>query len=99
VADISARRRLEWSARARRDLLSIDEFYSRFGAAIAHRVTDVIVEAAVILELNPLIGVKGKRQGTRHRLIAEYPYCIVYRVKPTAVQIVRVLHQTRKYFN
>ncbi len=27
------------------------------------------------------------------------PYCIVYRVKPTAVQIVRVLHQTRKYFN
>ena len=85
--------------RARRDLLSIDEFYSRFGAPIANRVTGVIVEAAAILELNPLIGVKGKRQGTRHRLITEYPYCIVYRVKPTVVQIARVLHQSRKYFN
>lgn len=99
MANISARRRLEWSARARRDLLSIDEFYSRFGATIANRVTSVIVESAVILELNPLIGVKGKRQGTRHRLITEYPYCIVYRVKPTVIQIVRVLHQSRKYFN
>ena len=99
MAGKNAKLRLEWSARARRDLLSIDEFYSRFGAAIAHRVTGVIVEAAVILELNSLIGVKGKRQGTRHRLIAEYPYCIVYRAKPTVVQIVRVLHQTRKYFN
>ena len=99
MPDISARLRLEWSTRARRDLLSIDAFYSRFGAAIAHRVTGVIVEAAVILELNPLIGVKGKRQGTRHWLIAEYPYCIVYRAKPTAVQIIRVLHQSRKYFN
>lgn len=54
VPDISARLRLEWSARARRDLLSIDAFYSQFGAAIAHRVTGVIVEAAVILELNPM---------------------------------------------
>jgi plasmid stabilization system protein ParE len=99
MAGKNARLRLEWSARARRDLLSIDEFYSRFGAPIANRVTGAIVEAAAILELNPLIGVKGRRQGTRHRIIAEYPYCIVYRVKPKVVQIVRVLHQSRKYFN
>ena len=29
----------------------------------------------------------------------EYPYIIVYRVRRNSVQIVRVLHRLRRYFN
>jgi plasmid stabilization system protein ParE len=90
---------LEWSARAQRDLLRIDAFYAQFSLVTAARVTSAIVEAARVLEQRPRIGVPGKRRGTRHRVVADYPYTIVYRVRRNSVQIARVLHQMRRYFN
>ena len=95
----NASRPLDWSARSRRDLLLIDAFYAQFGAPTVMRVVASILAAAMTLEQHPRIGVRGKRPGTRHRLVAEYPYIIVYRDRPNAVQIVRVLHQMRRYFN
>lgn len=95
----SASKPLEWSARSRRDLLRIDAFYAQFSAATAARVVSAILEAAMVLEQQPRIGVRGKRGGTRHTLVGDYPYTIVYRVRRDSVQIVRVLHQMRRYFN
>ena len=95
----NASRPLDWSARARRDLLLIDAFYAQFGPPTAMRVITAILNAAMTLEQHPRMGVRGKRPGTRHQLVAEYPYIIVYRVRPNSVQIVRVLHQMRRYFN
>ena len=95
----NASRPLEWSARSRRDLLLIDAFYTRFSAPTALRVVAAILDAAAALEQHPRIGVRGKRPRTRHRLVTEYPYIIVYRVRRNSVQIVRVLHQMRRYFN
>jgi len=90
---------LEWSARSLRDLLLIQAFYSQFGAATAERVASAILDAASLLERHPRIGARGKRPGTRHKLVANYPYTIVYRVKRNSVQIIRVLHQMLRYFN
>jgi len=95
----SASSPLDWSARSRRDLLLIDAFYAQFGSATAARVVSAILEAAIALERQPYMGVRGKRRGTRHRLVGDYPYTIVYRVRRNSVQIVRVLHQMRRYFN
>ena len=95
----NASKPLDWSARSRRDLLLIDAFYAQFGSPTAVRVVAAIFDAAMALEQHPRIGVRGKRPGTRHQLVAEYPYIIVYRVRRNSVQIVRVLHQLRRYFN
>ena len=85
--------------RARRDLLLIDAYYAQFGVRTGMRVVAAILDAAMVLEKHPRIGARGKRPGTRHQLVADYPYIIVYRVRHNAVQIVRVLHQMRRYFN
>ena len=95
----SASKPLDWSARSLRDLLLIDAFYAQFGVAMAVRVVSAILEAARALEQQPRIGVRGKRRGTRHQVVGDYPYTIVYRVRRKSVQIVRVLHQMRRYFN
>lgn len=95
----NASRPLDWSARALRDLLLIDAYYAQFGLATAARVVTAILDAAVALEHNPRIGVRGKRPATRHCVISDYPYIVVYRVRRKSVQIVRVLHQIRRYFS
>jgi toxin ParE1/3/4 len=95
----NASRPLNWSARSRRDLLLIDAFYAQFGLPTAIRVIAAILNAAMTLEQHPRIGLRGKRPGTRHQVVAEYPYIIVYRVRRNSVQIARVLHQMRRYFN
>ena len=90
---------LEWTSLAGRDLLSIEAHYAEYSQITAGRVLSAIKSSATILEYSPLIGVSGKRPGTRHEVISKYPFIIVYRVKPKTVQILRILHQRRKYFN
>lgn len=51
------------------------------------------------LLFTPLIGTEGVRRGTRHKVIGKFPYTVVYRVKRDGIQVVRVLHQRREYFN
>ena len=92
-------RPLRWTFRAARDLLFIERYYAEFGRATADRVVGSILSAASILDRHPLIGIKGKRPRTRHCVVTGYPYTIVDRVRRFEVQILRVLHQSRRYFN
>lgn len=92
-------KRLRWTLRATSDLLSIERYYAEFGQATADRVVSAILGAARYLEAYPRIGVRGRRPGTRHRIVSDYPYTIVYRVRRPDVQILRVLHQSQRYFN
>ena len=92
------RRRLEWSARASADLAAIDVWYAQFGATTAGRVVSRILTAAKRLQDHPFLGTEGIKPGTRHMVVGEYPYTIVYRVAAPRVRVVRVLHQRRAYF-
>ena len=74
------RRRLEWSARAGADLAAIDVWYARFGATTAGRVVSSILTAAKSLLDHPFLGPESIKPGTRHKIVGEYPYTIVYRV-------------------
>jgi plasmid stabilization system protein ParE len=95
----STARRLSLSPRAIRDIAAIEAHYSQFGLATADRVVASIRAALDDVLSTPLIGTEGIRQGTRHKVVGKYPYTIVYRVKRKAIQVVRVLHQRRAYFN
>ncbi len=58
-----------------------------------------VKSAADAICRNPWIGPEGVRKGTRHKVVGKYPYTIVYRVHRGGIQLVRVLHQRRQYFN
>lgn len=90
---------LRWTYRAGRDLLIIERYYADFGQRTADRFVAAALAAARYLEEYPRIGVRGRRRGTRHRVVNGYPYTIVYRLRRKDVQILRVLHQSRRYFN
>ena len=93
------RKPLDWTPWSRRDLIAIDDYYALFGQQTAAHVLEAIFRAANDLERYPLAGTRGKWPGTRHKIIKSYPYTIVYRVKPKSMQVLRVLHQSRKYFS
>jgi plasmid stabilization system protein ParE len=95
----SATRRLSLSPRAIRDIVAIEAHYAQFSLVTADRVLADIKASADSVRLNPLIGTEGIRHGTRHKLLGKYPYTIIYRVHRNAIQVVRVLHQRREYFN
>ncbi|HEY9641221.1 MAG TPA: type II toxin-antitoxin system RelE/ParE family toxin [Coleofasciculaceae cyanobacterium] len=45
----------------------------------------------------PMMGRPGRVDRTRELVIANTPYVVIYRVKESAVEILRVLHSSRKY--
>jgi plasmid stabilization system protein ParE len=95
----SRRKPLRWTLRAARDLLFIERHYAEFGQSTADRVIASILSAAKLLERYPRIGTRGKRPRTRHRIVTGYPYTIVYRIRRIEIQLLRVLHQSRRFFN
>ena len=95
----SASRPLSLSPRAVRDIAAIEEHYAQFSLATADRVLGAIKAAANAVCRNPWIGTEGVRKGTRHKFVGKYPYTIVYRARRDRIQMVRVLHQRRQYFN
>jgi toxin ParE1/3/4 len=71
-------------------------------------VAEENVEAAVGLVLKihaateqlaefPMMGRVGRLDGTRELVITNTPYIVIYRVRGRSVEILRVLHSSRKY--
>jgi addiction module RelE/StbE family toxin len=85
---------IRFSRRALRDLAAIRSYISRDSPSAASRVAVEIVAACDRLELHPERGRPGRRRGTRE-LTTVWPYVIVYRVKPGAVEIIAVWHGRR----
>ena len=90
-------KRLEWSARAARDLLAIEEFYAKYSQLTADRVIAEIRRKAQELQRFPYIGRHGQVLRTRELVILKYPFNLVYRIVGDRVRIGRVLHQHQEY--
>lgn len=92
-------KRLEWTRRARGDLDTIFAYYAEVApAAIAEQSIAAIRAQARKICLNPELYRHGKR-GTRECVMQRFPYTVVYRVRRDSIEILRVLHQARGYFN
>lgn len=90
---------LDWSKRALSDRDSIFTFYAESASMyVAAKARETIKSATNTICKNPLACRMGKR-GTREFIMRKFPYIVIYRVYPTRVRIVRVLHQARDYFN
>jgi toxin ParE1/3/4 len=71
---------LRYSARARSQLLAIQQYLSERNPVAAVRVGAAIREAAEFLRYFPKAGRQGHAEGTREWLVRRFPYVLVYEV-------------------
>ena len=94
---MSAKKRLELTGLAFRNIAAIEEYIAKDNPAAAQQVVKTIYHTAEKLETFPEIGRLGRVPGTRELPLSEYPYTLVYRIKASRVIVYAVLHQSRQY--
>jgi len=82
---------LRLSEEARDDLRAIYSYLSERSPQAADSVVGTILKAANGLTVFPLMGRQGEVAGTRGRVVARYPYIIVYVLEEDTV-VARILH-------
>ena len=90
--------RLRWTKLASQDLDDIAEYIGQDSPAAACRVVLELMERAEsALVTHPAAGRAGRLLGTRELVIASLPYVIAYRVSERQIEILRVLHTSRRW--
>ena len=90
--------RLRWTKLASQDLDDIAEYIGQDSPAAACRVVLELMERAEFtLVTHPAAGRAGRLLGTRELVIASLPYVIAYRVSEPQIEILRVLHTSRRW--
>jgi toxin ParE1/3/4 len=84
-------------ASATKDLQGITRYIRKDNPAAARAVAKATLEAADALCLFPMRGREGRIAGTREIVVSGLPYIVVYRVKRTAIQILRIYHGARNW--
>jgi plasmid stabilization system protein ParE len=80
--------KLSFSARARVQIIAIEEYLRDRTPAAAMRVGTAIREASELLRFFPNAGRPGRSAGTREWVVRGLPYVIVYEVDPKNEKIV-----------
>jgi plasmid stabilization system protein ParE len=95
----SARKRLDWAEAALEEFDAAMRFYAERNPSAADRMADEITQAAqLLIDPFPAPGRPGIKAGTFERVIGRRtPFTLFYRERAGVVQILRVLHQARKY--
>jgi len=88
---------IKWVLLAWADLDEVYAFISKDKPEAAGETVRRILDAAQILAENPGAGRPGRVAGTREFIIAATPFILPYRVKHNAVEILRVLHSSRRW--
>jgi len=76
---------------ARDDLRAIYAYLSERSPQSADRVVGTILKAANGLTVFPLMGRQVEVEGTRERVVARYPYIIIYVLEEGTVVVARIL--------
>jgi addiction module RelE/StbE family toxin len=89
--------KIRWTQRSLHHLASIHAYISSDSPAAAARVAAILLSAAVRLEQFPQCGRPGRLEGTRELVVPGLPYVLPYRLRENVVEIVSVLHTSRKW--
>ncbi|MDZ8106623.1 MAG: type II toxin-antitoxin system RelE/ParE family toxin [Nostoc sp. DedQUE12a] len=90
---------IKWLRRALRNLEQAHSYISKENPEAAQEVILKIQVAASQLENYPFMGRPGRVEGTRELVISSTPYIVIYRIKEESVEILRVLHTSKRYPN
>ena len=90
--------RLRWTRLAERDLDEIAGYIEADNPAAAARVVlEIIDQVETLLPGHPAIGRPGRVPGTRELVIRDLPYIVPYRVRDSGLELLRVLHTSRRW--
>ncbi|NBZ96010.1 MAG: type II toxin-antitoxin system RelE/ParE family toxin [Proteobacteria bacterium] len=88
--------RLSWSPIALDELEQQVVFARQMhGEPAALRLVDRIEALTAHLLTNPKLGQKGLVEGTRHLVLADLPFKLVYRLRPGVAEIIHVYHTSQ----
>jgi plasmid stabilization system protein ParE len=79
------------------NLNEIAEYYEKKQKGLGYRFAAYYKQQTDTLMTMPNIGRSGNLFGTRELVFHEFPYIVVYRVRKTDIQILRIFHQSRKF--
>ncbi len=88
---------IRWLHKALRSLEQAHDFLARENPEAAIQLVLKIRVATEKLANFPTMGRPGRVEGTKELVILGSPYLVIYRVKGQRVEILRVLHGSRKY--
>ena len=90
--------RLRWTRRAERDLDEIAAYIGQDSPPAAARVIlELIDQGENALLGQPAVGRAGRVLGTRELVIRGLPYILPYRLREKDIEILRVLHTSRRW--
>lgn len=89
--------RLEWKPLAQGDLDAIMDYLAGESPQAAIDQGDEIHRQVERLLEHPRLGRPGRVRGTRELVVNRTPYIVAYRVSPTVITILRVLHGARQW--
>lgn len=85
-----------WTERVIRHLEAELDYYGRINPALAKELSIIIKDSIANISKMPGIGRPGKKIGTRELILNKYPYVLAYRVRNEALEILAIIHQSRK---
>lgn len=88
---------LRWHRQALEDLRGIHDYLAHKSPTAAGRVVATIRKQADILREHPAIGRPGRLEGTKELVVSRYPYIVAYRVNGADVEILLVVHTSRRW--
>ncbi|MDK9724829.1 MAG: type II toxin-antitoxin system RelE/ParE family toxin [Sterolibacteriaceae bacterium MAG5] len=88
---------LRWHRQALEDLRGIHEYIANGSPASASRVVASIRDQVNILCEHPTIGRPGRLPDTRELVVSHYPYVVAYRENGANVEILLVVHTSRRW--
>ncbi len=88
--------RVRWLRGALANLDAIGEYIARDNSAAADRMVRTIHGAVENLRQFPAMGRPGRVMGTRELVIPGTPYIVPYRIRDNDVEVLRVLHASRR---
>jgi len=88
---------IDWSPLARANLTSINEYISEDSPAAADRQIEIILSAIDRLIDFPEMGRQGRCRRTRELIVPGTPYIVAYRLKPSVIQILAIMHGARRW--
>ena len=88
---------ITWTPLAQADLIAIVDYLLELNSIAAIEAEQRITEAIEQLADFPGLGRPGRVASTREPVITDTPYIAAYRVQREQIEVLRVLHGTRKW--
>ncbi|MFN5954008.1 MAG: type II toxin-antitoxin system RelE/ParE family toxin [Dolichospermum sp.] len=88
---------VKWLKWALRNLEQARNYVFQDNPTAAQELIIKIQNAANQLQKYPFMGKNGRVEGTKELIISNSPYILIYRVKEESVEVLRILHTSKRY--